>query len=43
MGFEHLRVYQAAEQLDAVVQEIIPLIPRGYSNDIDHLQRASIA
>jgi four helix bundle protein len=40
MGFEHVRVYQAAEQLDAVTQKVIPLIPAGFAKDIDHLQRA---
>jgi four helix bundle protein len=40
MGFEHLKVYQAAEKLGKIAQQLIRLIPSGYSKDIDHLQRA---
>jgi four helix bundle protein len=40
MGFENLRVYQAAQKLEEEVQRLIAEIPRGHSKDIDHLNRA---
>ncbi len=41
MSFEKLRVYQAAERLDAKVLELIAKMPRGHAKDIDQLKRAS--
>jgi hypothetical protein len=35
MSFEQLRVYQAAELLDAEIKKLIPGIPRGFSQDVD--------
>ena len=44
MGFEKLRVYQAAQQLDAEVQAIIREITeskvKGQAKNLDHLNRA---
>ena len=44
MGFEKLRVYQAAQQLDAEVQALIAFVkadhPRGHGKDLDHLDRS---
>jgi four helix bundle protein len=40
MSFEHLKVYQAAELLDAEINNLIAGIPRGHSKDIDELRRA---
>jgi four helix bundle protein len=41
MSFESLRVYQAAVLLDELVNQLIPLIPRGFAKEIDNLKRAS--
>jgi four helix bundle protein len=41
MGFEHLRVYQAAEMLDREILRLIPLIKPGHSGDVNQLRRAS--
>ncbi|HSL69035.1 MAG TPA: four helix bundle protein [Longimicrobiales bacterium] len=41
MGFEKLRVYQAAEQLDAEINVLIRKVPRGFARDVDQLRRAS--
>jgi four helix bundle protein len=40
MSFEKLRVYQAAERLDAIVLRLIRKISRGHAKDIDQLKRA---
>ena len=40
MSFEKLRVYQAAELLDAEVQRLIARMPSGHGSDVDHLRRA---
>jgi four helix bundle protein len=41
MTFEKLRVYQAAELLNDMVNELVALIPRGYAREIDNLKRAA--
>ena len=41
MGFEHMRVHQAAEKMDAEVLQLIGLIGRGHSDDVNQLRRAS--
>ncbi len=41
MSFERLRVYQAAERLDAEVHVLIARLPPGFSRDIDQLRRAA--
>src|SRR5262245_39195595 len=41
MAFEKLRVYQAAEQLNDMVNELVALIPRGHAREIDNLRRAA--
>ena len=44
MGFEKMRVYQAAQELDREVQEIIADIRsgkrKGYGKNLDHLERS---
>ena len=40
MGFEQLRVYQAAQLLEQEVIALIADIPRGHADDLDHLKRA---
>ena len=40
MGFEKLRVYQAAVLLDKIVIGLIKRAPKGYGKDIDQLKRA---
>jgi four helix bundle protein len=40
MSFEKLRVYQAAELLDSEAKKLIASIPRGFSEDVGHLNRA---
>lgn len=40
LSFERLRVFQAAELLDAEIKRLIPGIPHGFSHDADELRRA---
>ena len=40
MGFEHLRVYQAATLLDTLVLALVQGVARGFAKDIDQLLRA---
>ncbi len=41
MSFERLRVYQAAERLDAEVQALIARLAPGFSRDVNQLRRAA--
>jgi four helix bundle protein len=40
MGFEYLRVYQAAQLLDTIVIALVARAPRGLAKDCDQLLRA---
>jgi four helix bundle protein len=40
MGFDYMRVYQAAALLDTLVIALVAQIPRGFANDCDQLMRA---
>jgi four helix bundle protein len=40
MGFETLRVYQAAEVLDRQIKELVARVPRRYCDDLRQLDRA---
>jgi four helix bundle protein len=40
MGFEYMRVYQAAILLDALVIELVRELPKGFGKDVDQLLRA---
>ncbi len=40
MGFEKLRVYQAAQHLNAEVRQLMQRIPRGFAGDANHLERS---
>jgi four helix bundle protein len=40
MGFEKMRVYQAAERLRAIVDELRPHLLPGYSRQLRHLDEA---
>jgi four helix bundle protein len=39
--FERLRVYEAAELFDQVVLDLVGVVPRGHSRDVDQLRRAA--
>jgi four helix bundle protein len=41
MSFEKLRVYQAAELLDRIVNGLIPDVKEGYAGDVAQLRRAA--
>ena len=40
MGFEHMRVYQAAELLDTLVLALVAKLQAGFGKDVDQLLRA---
>ena len=41
MGFEHMRVYQAARELDKRVIALLEGVARGHAHDADHARRSS--
>jgi four helix bundle protein len=40
MGFDYMRVYQAAVLLDTIVIALVAQVPRGFAKDCDQLLRA---
>jgi four helix bundle protein len=41
MGFERLRVYQAAQQLDEEIRTLLEGVPRGHGRDVRHLKASA--
>ena len=41
MGFERLRVYQAAQRLDTEVGKLISIVPRGNSTSVKQVERSA--